>query len=73
MTDCATVIETNYFKGPWVLGDHYSMCDPYLALVTRWLSDDGVDVSQFPKIAAHNLAMQQRSSMQKIMRLHGQR
>ena len=70
MTDCAAVIETHYLQGPWVLGNRYSMCDPYLALVTRWLGDDGVDVGQFPKIAAHNQAMRERPSMQTILRLH---
>ena len=70
MTECAAIIETHYLRGPWVLGDRYSMCDPYMALATRWLGDDGVDVAQFPKIAAHNLAMQERPSMQKIMQLH---
>ena len=71
MTECAAVIETNYLREPWVLGDHYSMCDPYLALVTRWLSDDGVEVAQFPKITAHNHAMRARPSMQSVLRLHG--
>ena len=70
MTDCAAVIETHYLQGSWVLGNRYSMCDPYLALVTRWLGDDGVDVGQFPKIAAHNQAMRERPSMQTILRLH---
>jgi len=41
-----------------------------LALVTRGLGDDGVDVGQFPKIAAHNQAMRERTSMQTILRLH---
>lgn len=70
MTDCATVIEQHYLKGPWVLGDRYSMCDPYLALVTRWLDDDGVNVEQFPKIAAHSLAINERPSMRSILLLH---
>jgi hypothetical protein len=39
-------------------------------LVTRWLGDDGVEVAQFPKIAAHNQAMRARPSMQTILRLH---
>ena len=70
MTECAAIIETHYLQGPWVLGDRYSMCDPYLALVARWLDDDGVEVAQFPKIAAHNQAMRARPSMQTILRLH---
>jgi len=70
MAECAAVIETHYLQGPWVLGARYSMCDPYLALVTRWLGDDGVDLGPFPKIAAHNKAMRERPSMQTILRLH---
>lgn len=70
MTECATFIETHYLKGPWIFGDRYSMCDPYLALVTRWLVDDGVDVAQFPLIAAHQNAMLARPSMKTILRLH---
>ena len=70
MTECAAIIEKHYLKGPWVLGDRYSMCDPYMALVTRWLGDDGVEVKQFPKIAAHNQAMRERPSMQTVVRLH---
>ena len=70
MTECAAIIERHYLQGPWVLGDRYSMCDPYLALVTRWLGDDDVEVAQFPKIAAHNQAMRARPSMQTILRLH---
>jgi glutathione S-transferase len=70
MAEYAQVIETHYLQGPWVLGENYSMCDPYLALITRWLGDDGVDVAQFPKIAAHDRAMRERPSMQTVLRLH---
>mgnify|MGYP001388903417 CR=1 FL=1 len=70
MTECAEIIETHFLQGPWVLGDRYSMCDPYLALVTRWLADDSVEVAQFPKITAHNQAMRERPSMQTVLRLH---
>src|SRR6201992_3639037 len=27
---CFELIETEFFKGPWVLGEAYSVCDPYL-------------------------------------------
>ena len=49
MESYANVIEDHYFVGPWVLGEQYSMCDPYLALVTRWLRPDGVLLDNFPK------------------------
>ena len=70
MTECARVIETNYFKGLWVLGSEYSICDPYLALATRWFRDDGVDLYAFKLISAHDSLMRQRASMQRVLALH---
>ena len=34
------------------------------------LDDDGVNVEQFPKIAAHSLAINERPSMRLILSLH---
>ena len=64
MESYAKVIEEHYFVGPWVLGEQYSMCDPYLALVTRWLRLDGVLLDNFPKLKAHDDLMLTRSSME---------
>ena len=47
MTECAQFIEEHYFQGPYVLGQKYSMCDPILALIFRWLHADGVEISAF--------------------------
>ena len=30
-------------KGPWVMGDAYTIADPYLFTFAQWLEDDGVD------------------------------
>ena len=70
MTDCAQMIEEHYLKGPFVLGDRFSFCDPYMALVTRWFRDDGVDLDQFAKIKGHDMLMRQRRSMQHVLKLH---
>ena len=67
----AETIEKHYFKGPWVLGDNYSMCDPYLATITRWFKDDGVDLDEFPLILEHNELIKTRGSMIRISELHG--
>ena len=66
----AGMIEEHYFKGPWVLGDSYSICDPYLALITRWLGDDGVRLADFPRLAAHDALMRTRPSMQAVLPLY---
>ena len=70
MTECARIIEDHYLKGPFVLGETYSVCDPYLFVITRWMKVDGVKLEAFPKIMAHFAAMQDRASVQKIMPLH---
>ena len=70
MYEYAGMIEKYYFKGPYVLGDKFSLCDPYLALITRWLRDDGVDLEQFSKIKAHDELMRQRASMQHVLKLY---
>ena len=70
MTECASMIETHYFKGPYVLGENYSICDPYLALIFRWLYLDGVKISAFPNLCEHNELMRDRVSTQKAMALY---
>jgi len=70
MESYANVIEEHYFVGPWVLGEQYSMCDPYLALVTRWLRPDGVLLDNFPKLKAHDVLMRTRSSMQSTLPIY---
>ena len=70
MTEYAQMIEEHYLKGPFVLGDRFSFCDPYMALVTRWFRDDGVDLDQFTKIKEHDILMRQRRSMQHVLKLH---
>ncbi len=57
MTDCFQLIETELFKGPWVLGVACSVCDGYLFTVGGWLANDGVDVARFPKVAAHRAGL----------------
>ena len=47
------LIEAEMISGPWVMGDEYTICDPYLFTLTRWLEGDGIDRARFPKVAAH--------------------
>lgn len=70
MASCGNFIENHLFKGPWVLGKQYSICDPYLAIITKWLEDDDVDVSQLPKIMEHNQRIKERRSMKHVMKIH---
>jgi glutathione S-transferase len=66
MTDCAAMIETEYLKGPWVMGAQYTVADGYLLTVTNWFESDGVDMSKFPKLNAHKAAMLARPAVQRV-------
>ncbi|MEP3276757.1 MAG: glutathione S-transferase family protein [Stappiaceae bacterium] len=70
MTECAQMIEDHYFRGPWVLGEHYSICDAYLYVIARWLPGDGVSMDGFQKLVAHSEAMNQRPAVQRILPSH---
>ena len=47
-------IEEHAFVGPFVMGENYTIADPYLFTVAQWMEADGVDPVQFPKIAAES-------------------
>jgi glutathione S-transferase len=57
MGDCFALIESGSLKGPWVLGETFSICDMYLFTLAQWLEGDGVDPSRFPKVADHRKRM----------------
>jgi glutathione S-transferase len=65
--DCFTLIEGEMFAGPWVMGSDYTICDPYLYTVARWLEGDGVDIARFPKVQDHFRRMEQRPAVQRAL------
>jgi glutathione S-transferase len=71
MTDCAAVIENEYLGEPWVMGEIYTVADPYLFINTIWMEGDGVNLSKFPKISAHYAAMKERPAVKKVMAQYG--
>jgi glutathione S-transferase len=64
---CFELIETGMLKGPWVLGEAYSICDPYLFTVSRWLEGDGVDLSTLPRVIDHRTRMSERPAVQRAL------
>ena len=65
--DCFEIIENQYFKGPWVMGEAYSVCDPYLFTIAGWLEADGVDPKRFPKVLDHRNRMAERAAVKKVL------
>jgi glutathione S-transferase len=62
MRDCFTLIEAG-LTGDWVMGDAYTVADPYLFTFAAWLDSDGVDIAEFPKVQAHFERMQARPAV----------
>lgn len=63
MAACCAYLEADVVQGPFVMGDAISLADPYLFVVCTWLKGDGVDVNDFPKLAAHFEAFGARASV----------
>lgn len=67
MGECFELIEAELFKGPWVMGDAYTICDPYLFTLARWLESDGVDPARVPRIREHRERMSRRPGVAKVL------
>jgi glutathione S-transferase len=65
--ECFGLIEREMLRGPWVMGDAYTICDPYLFTLAQWLEADGVDANVFPKVASHRARMRERPAVQKAL------
>ncbi|MGX8249514.1 hypothetical protein, partial [Escherichia coli] len=50
MGACFNLIERDMLKGPWVMGEGYTVGDAYLYALTLWLDGDGVDIATLPKV-----------------------
>jgi glutathione S-transferase len=68
--DCFELIEREYFVGPWVLGDRYSVSDMYLFTLATWLEGDSVDPARFPKVAAHRERMRADPVVSRVLAAH---
>jgi glutathione S-transferase len=64
---CFELIEQHMFKGPWVMGETYTICDPYLFTLAQWLEGDGVDPARFPKVLDHRRRMSDRPGVRKAI------
>ncbi|KSV95720.1 hypothetical protein N184_01845 [Sinorhizobium sp. GL28] len=67
MAACFELIENKMFEGPFVLGETYSVADPYLFTIAGWLESDGVDPARFPKILDHRNRMTARPAVARVL------
>ena len=65
--DSFALMESEMVEGPWVMGNAYTICDPYLFTVAAWLPRDSVDIARFPKIHDHHKRMAERPAVKKVL------
>lgn len=64
---CFDLIEDKMLRGPWVMGEMYTICDPYLFTIAQWMEQDGVDPARFPKVRDHRQRMSERPQVRKAV------
>jgi len=60
---CFALIERDMIKGPWVMGEQYTICDPYFFTLGLWIESDGVELKTVPKVMAHRQRMSERPAV----------
>ncbi len=65
------LIETQYLRGPWVMGEQYTAADGYLFTVAGWLEGDGVDLADLPRVIAHRERVRTRHATQRALAEEG--
>ncbi|WP_137135420.1 glutathione S-transferase N-terminal domain-containing protein [Rhizobium sp. FKY42] len=66
MRDGFRLIEQE-LTGDFVMGDTFTIADPYLFTMSSWLKGDAVEISEFPRVKAHFERMQERPSVREAL------
>jgi glutathione S-transferase len=69
--DCFALVERELFVGPWAMGAHYTVADPYLFTVAGWMEGDSVDPKRFPKLIDHRRRMAERPAVKTVLAEEG--
>jgi len=68
---CYDLIERELFRGPWVMGETYTIADPYLFTLAGWMEGDGVDPRAFPRVHDHRSRMRERAAVRRALASEG--
>ncbi|MFN3536020.1 MAG: glutathione S-transferase family protein [Brevundimonas sp.] len=70
--DKLSLAEQHLLKGPFVMGDQYTVADGYLSVFTRWCRQAGIlDGEAYPKLNAHLDTVQARPAVQRALKAQG--
>jgi len=64
---CYELIEREMLNEPWVMGEDYTICDPYLFTLAQWMEADGVDPARLPKLSDHRRRVSERPAVRKVI------
>ncbi|MGO8921235.1 MAG: glutathione S-transferase, partial [Stellaceae bacterium] len=64
---CFELIERDMLRGPWVMAESYTICDPYLFTLAQWLEADGVDPARLPRVRDHRARMAERPAVRRAI------
>ncbi len=64
-------VETQLTSKPYLMGDHFTVADAYLFVVTRWSDYAGIDLSPFPKLKEYMARVAARPAVQAAMKAEG--
>lgn len=70
MGECFDWVESTLLRGPWVMGERFSIADPYLFTITTWLPGDGVPIERFDRVSDHHRRMNELPAVQRALALH---
>jgi glutathione S-transferase len=67
VTEGFLLVEREMLQGPWVMGDTYTIADPYLFTLAQWLEADGVDPRRIPRVVEHRARMSERANVRQAI------
>ncbi len=70
LADCFELIAKDMFAGPWVMGEAYSIADPYLFTIAGWLPSHEIDIARWPALADHFRRMSERPAVIRTLEQH---
>ncbi len=70
--DKLTLAERHLLKGPFVMGEQYTVADGYLSVFTRWCRQAGIlSKDDFPRLNAHLDVVQARPAVLRALKAQG--
>lgn len=65
--NCFVHVERNLFKGPFAVGDTYTIADCYLFNFTTWMEGDEVDLNKVPKLFEYRERLKERPAIARAL------